>query len=61
MYFLRKQFQWLLISLAAALHYACESQDEDLNSLLIIKLYGLTVKTKYFQHVKLSVERVRIS
>ena len=39
---------------------ACESQDYDLNSLSIIKLYGLTIRTEYFQHAKLSVERVRI-
>ena len=39
---------------------ACKSQHQDLNSLSIIKLYGLTVKTEYFQHAKLSVEGVRI-
>ena len=39
---------------------ACESQDQDHNSLSIIKLYGLTVKTEYFQHAKPSVERVQI-
>ena len=39
---------------------ACESQEYYLNSLPIIKLYGLAVKTKYFQHAKLFVERVQI-
>ena len=39
---------------------ACEIQDNDLNSLPIIKLYGLMVKTKYLQHAKLSIERVQI-
>ena len=39
---------------------ACKSQDYDLKSLSIIKLYSLTVKTEYFQYAKLSVERVQI-
>ena len=39
---------------------ACESQDQDLNSLSIIKLYGLTVKTEYFQQAKLFGQRVQI-
>ena len=39
---------------------ACKSQDYDLNSQSIMKLYSLTVKTEYFQHAKLFVERVRI-
>ena len=37
-----------------------KSQGQGLNSLSIIKRYGLTVKTKYFQHAKLFIERVQI-
>ena len=37
-----------------------KSQVQGLNSLSVIKRYGLTVKTKYFQHAKLFVERVKI-
>ena len=39
---------------------ACRSQDEDLNSLSVIKLYGLTVKTEYIQQAKLFIERFQI-
>ena len=39
---------------------AGKNQPYDLNTLSFIKLYGQTVKAKYFHHAKIFVERVQI-